>query len=176
MKCQQIRDELTELLDGVRRDRGRGSLDTHLENCAECRRWYEQQRQAIRALDQLETLPVPQDFTARVLQRLPDTRPAWQPPPVPGRPSSTVWQRLVEAWSSSSANLSRPASRRRLAPALALAAVLIMVLGLLYVMQGGQPASTPGAATGPMPILVAAGLGLSVILLIVGLFLWRGKK
>jgi predicted anti-sigma-YlaC factor YlaD len=39
MRCERYRESLSARLDGEDPPQGSGALDTHLEGCAECRRW-----------------------------------------------------------------------------------------------------------------------------------------
>lgn len=168
MTCEWVREQLGELLDGVQL-RDQAPLQAHLAECQACRAWYEQQQRAIAALEQLDAVPVPLDFRARVLDRLPEAA-------LPARLPRVAQAREPEKPRSFWADLARPTARRRLMPALALAASLLLVAGLLYVFQVGEPATTPGAATGSAAWVALGGLGVAVVLLVVAFLFWRRKR
>jgi hypothetical protein len=81
---------------------------------------------------------------------------------------------MQQAWDSFFHSLGYSAPRRMLAPAVAVAASLLLLLGLLYVFQDISVSSTPGAAVGAWP-WAAGGLLLGAVGLAAILFLWRRK-
>jgi len=93
---------------------------------------------------------------------------------LPGRERSAL-DGLRRAWGSWVAGLARPTPRRLLAPALAVAATLFLLFGLLYVLQGEGPASTPGTATGVWSWLIGGIVLVSVVVFAV-LVLGRRKR
>jgi len=168
MNCEQARTMLEQLtIDG--RAAVSPEAESHLAGCAACQQWYMEELQAISALDALDPVPVPPDFTARVLSRLPDAVPAWsvaaaptRPAPKPRRPPwwADLWASLQSGWTGLT-------TRRRLAPALAVAISLILVLGLWLGLQEEYPPVTPGAATGNALWLIGGLLGLGALVLII---------
>jgi hypothetical protein len=79
------------------------------------------------------------------------------------------------AWDSFSFNLRHPTPRRMLAPALAIAASLLLVFGLLSTFQGEEMATTPGTAAGTWSW--AAGAGLVVVVgMVAVVILWRRRQ
>jgi hypothetical protein len=126
------------------------------------------------ALDTLEPIPVPDHFTGRVLSRLPDMMPESRTDP--SAPGKTRASTVRATWGSFLDALDRLAPRKRLMPALAVAASLLVVLGLLYGLQAGDVPSTPGAAVGAFPWSSAVILLLVFVGLAVGLVLWRRKR
>jgi hypothetical protein len=173
MDCQQVREALEQLVESGQSFAYVPELEEHLVTCVECQRWYTRELQAISALDTLEPIPVPDDFTGRVLSRLPDIGPESRTDlatPAKARAST-----VREVWSSFLDALDRLAPGKRLMPALAVAASLLLVLGLLYGLQASDVPSTPGAAVGAFPWGIAVLLSLVFIGLVVGLVLWRRK-
>jgi len=74
---------------------------------------------------------------------------------------------LRRAWDALVVGLARPTPRRVLVPALAVAATLLVLFGLFYVLQGEGPASTPGTAAGAGSWLVGGVVLVSVVVLAV---------
>ncbi len=171
MECRQAREAFEEVLDGKKSWQDFPGLEQHLDQCPECQEWYARERQAIEALQKLEVFPAPPDFTERVLSQLPDTLPRQRI----GLDSQaeTALRRLRLAWDSLLQGLTSP--RRRLAPLLAVAASLLLVLGLAYVLWGEDVVSTPGAAMGASPWTIGISVGLVVVVLVVAVVLWRRK-
>lgn len=99
----------------------------------------------------------------------------WTESPQRPRRERSLVGGLRRAWASLLAGLARPTPRRLLAPALAVAATLLVLLGLLYVLQGEGPASTPGTAAGAWSWLVGGVVLVSVVVLAV-LVLGRRKR
>jgi uncharacterized protein YhhL (DUF1145 family) len=95
-------------------------------------------------------------------------------PPRPARQRSLLGG-LRQVWTSLVVGLARPTPRRLLAPALAVAATLLLLFGLLYILQGEGPASTPGAATGAWSWLIGGVVLVSVVVFAV-LVLGRRKR
>ena len=60
-------DLLADHVDGTLSDRERAVVDAHLETCARCRDEVELARRAVRALGDLEDVPVPTGVTGRVI-------------------------------------------------------------------------------------------------------------
>lgn len=85
-----------------------------------------------------------------------------------------VLARLRRTWNSFLFSLSRPAPRRMLVPALAVAATLLLAVGLLYVVVGDQVPTTPGAAIGAGSWLIGGAL-LAVVVL-AAIWAWRRRK
>jgi hypothetical protein len=63
-----------------------------------------------------------------------------------------------------------------LAPALAIAAAVLLLLGLLYGLRGGEVHTTPGAVAGTSPWVLGGGLVLLSVLLVTVLIVWRRRK
>ena len=142
MNCEQAYEAFEELYHAEGSIQDFPELEEHLEQCSECQARYARERLAVEALRSLEPLAMPPDFCERVMSQLPDA--------VPGRQvqSRDIVARLQEAWSSLASTLARPAARRRLEPALAIAAAVLLLLGLLYGLRGGEVHTTPGAVAG----------------------------
>ena len=173
MNCRQARKGFEELLNSENTLQDFPDLQAHLEQCPQCQAWYAQEGRVVHALEQMDRLPVPADFTKQVLRRL--------PPMVPQQKSGlAVWaelsrNRIQAAWGALVSGLARPARRRQWVPALVVMASLLLALGLLYGLQGGNVTSTPGAAVGASPWVIGGGVALAVVVLVVGLFLWRRR-
>jgi predicted anti-sigma-YlaC factor YlaD len=178
MDCRQVRAALEELLNSERPLKDERSLtqspelEAHLDQCPECQTWFAQERWTIQALEQLERIQPSSDFTARVLNSLPDAIPEETIAPA-AQPDSYL-DRIRTAWDSMVSSLARPARRRTLMPALALAATFLVALGLVYVLQGDVP-STPGTAVGASSWLIGIGVVVIVAMLVVALVIWRRK-
>ena len=67
MTCQDARDRLSELLDGVLDDEARRSLDAHLGTCADCTRERDRLRATISLLHAVAPARAPAGFVDRVL-------------------------------------------------------------------------------------------------------------
>jgi hypothetical protein len=104
---------------------------------------------------------------------------AWQlapcGPPGPRERLDGALVRMEQAWDSFASSLTRPAPRRMLAPALVVVASLLVALGLLYGLRGGELPSTPGAATGNWSWAVGGGVVVILVVLVAVAF-WRRKK
>jgi hypothetical protein len=173
MKCEQARDMLLNKLDGEGAIQAMPDLDEHLKGCPACQEWYRRQQVAAAAVEKLEPVRVPPNFTARVLAHLPEIKPGT----LPGREArGGVPALLRHTWRDLLDSLSTPAGRRRLAPALVTAAaVLIVAVCLLAIVQGGGVPVTPGAAAGsPAGVILASGVAV-VLLAALGLLLLRRK-
>jgi predicted anti-sigma-YlaC factor YlaD len=173
MNCRQARKGFEELLDGEKSFQGFPELEAHLEECRRCQAWYAQERRVVHALEQLARLPVPSDFSKRVLKRLPDTVPHRRLSPAAR--VELALDRMHAAWDSLLSSLARPSRRRQWVPVLAVVASLFLAAGLWYGLQGGEVSSTPGAAVGASPGVIGVGVVLAALVLVVGLFLWRRK-
>lgn len=171
MDCQQVWSAIEELFNDEKSPQQITGLKEHLDQCRGCRDRYALERRVVGALEELETYPVPPDFTARVLNQLPAAVP--QPPSSRTVHIEAVLRWLREAWNSLVTGLARPAPRRRLVPILAGAASLLLILGLLYGLHGNDIPTTPGAAIGT-PLWVVAG-GVVAVLAIALLIWWRKK-
>lgn len=172
MDCERARKAFEELAESGRAFSGDLETEAHLAGCAECQEWYMQELQAISALEMLDTVPAPSDFTTRVLSRLPDTVPVQPPAPVSADDSRRRQQRLG-FWDLLKESLARPAYRRRLVPVLAVAASLLLVLGLLWSLQGNLVPATPGAATSASSWVIGGGAIVLGALVVAVLFLRR---
>jgi predicted anti-sigma-YlaC factor YlaD len=173
MKCRQARKGFEELLNGEKSLQSSPDLKAHLEKCPQCQAWYALECRAVHALEQLDALPVPSDFTKQVLGRLPDAIPLKRPSPA--AKVALALDRMQAAWGSLLSSLGHPSRRRRLVPALAVVVSLLLVVGLWAGLQGSAVPSTPGAAIGTSPWVIAAGVVLAAAVLILGLFLWFRK-
>jgi hypothetical protein len=70
MNCEELREMLTEYIDG-RLDAGTtAAVSAHLDQCADCRRLDEELRATVAALGDLETKVPPMDFAQSVTARL----------------------------------------------------------------------------------------------------------
>lgn len=175
MNCEQARTIFEGLAESGRGFSGALEAEAHLSGCAECQEWYIQELQAISALEMLDTLAVPSDFTVRVLDQLPDVVPA-QPTVAasPGEPRRRQW--WADFWDALKEGAARPTYRRRLVPALAVAASLILVLGLLLSLQGNLPPVTPGAATGNSWWVLGGGVVVLGVLVVVAVWFFRSRN
>lgn len=172
MDCQQARKASDELIESGRMLPDAPYLEAHLASCPECRDWYHQELKAVRALEVLETYPVPEDFTERVLGRLSGAQPEPEPSALPREP---LLHRLQQAWGLLLDALNRPAYRRRLVPALVVAASLVLVLGLAVNLRGGEPSTTPGAAFG-VPLWIAGGGAILVVALVLVVLIFQRRN
>lgn len=173
MTCDQARELLEELARENRSWQEVPELAEHMSDCQACSVWYAEYLQVENALRQLPTWPVPPDFSHRVLSRLSDRtgHPASQPPPG-GRPFPSGWQ---ERWQAFWEGLVHPRGRRQLVPVLVAAACVVLVVGLVYGLLAGGVPPVPGAATGSLSWPMLAVAGLVLIVLVVGLILWRRR-
>jgi anti-sigma factor (TIGR02949 family) len=174
MNCRQARDSCEELFDGETSPQHIPGLEEHLDACPECRDWRALECRIVNALEQLETFPVPADFTVRVLGRLPDTVP--EPRSGLAVQTEVILDRAQEVWGSLLDGLTRPGGRRRLVPVLASVAALILVFGLLYALAGNEVSATPGAATGNTAWAIGGGAIVVAAVLLVALVLWLRKR
>jgi hypothetical protein len=182
MTCDQARKLLEELLKEKRDWEGIPELAEHLAGCQGCQAWYDQYLQVQQALEALPIFSVPPDFSQRVLASLPD--PALRSGPVQVDRSKPVkaeqrgmgLDRWRERWSAFWAGLGRPRGRRQLVPVLVVAVSVILVVAALYGLQAGQVPPVSGAAMGSIPWAVAAGAGLLLLVLLIGLILWRRRR
>lgn len=110
MDCEKIRSELVAYLDGELGDRAADEVRSHLERCPACKLEAEQLLAAGTALDEIADIEPSPDFTARTVQRA-MAAPALAP-------------------------ISRVQLLRRLVPAIAAAAV-ILVAALWIVLPSG---------------------------------------
>jgi MYXO-CTERM domain-containing protein len=110
---------------------------------------------------------------------------SWLEPELAGRPVTdrmgdvrdrvdTLLDRARLAGDGLLSGLRRPGPGRLLAPALAVAAALLLLFGLLATFQNQGTTTTPGAAVGTGPWAAAAGL--VVLLAVVALLLWRRRR
>lgn len=173
MNCGEARGAFEDLVEGEKSLRHFPGLEEHLTQCQECRDWYAAEGVVFAALEQLDRVPPPADFAERVLVRLPDAVPARQSPQAAqpervreGRPS--LWDSVVSG-------LRRPRTRRVLVPAMAVAASLLLAVGLWYVLGGGPVPASPGAATGPIMGAIVVGAILLGVAVVVALVLGRRK-
>jgi len=174
MTCDQARELLEELARENRSWQEIPELAEHMRDCRECQEWYAELLQVEKALRELPTIPVPPDFSHRVLSRLSPLVPRGQAPAVPGnRPAAGRWW---ERWQTFQEGLSTPRGRRQMVPVLVAAACVVLVVGLVYGLLAGDVPAAPGAATGSLSWPLAAGAGLVLIVLLVGLFLWRRRR
>lgn len=123
MRCRNVKPELNRHLDGELSAEERGHVERHLQRCGSCREALERLRAAEAALTQLPVPPeVPGGFTERVMAcaaRRPQRRPV-----------------VVSFW-------------RSLSPAMRVAAVAMLMLGLclgalMSLGLSGDPGRRPG--------------------------------
>ena len=182
MRCDQARELLEELLKEKRDWEGIPELAEHMAGCQGCKAWHDHYLQVQQALETLPIFSVPPDFSQRVLASLPDPAP-WSRPvqvdrlgPVKAKDRGVALDRWRQRWSAFWAALGRPRGRRQLVPVLVVVVSVVLVVAALYGLQAGQVPPVPGAATGSIPWAVAAGAGLLLVVLLVGLFLWRRRR
>ncbi len=111
-ECGQHRERFSEYLDGQMAGAGRKALEAHLADCAECRGELELWRRTIRAVSELPEHRVPAGFGERVAQSIGAGQ-----APAGGRRLTVLWARVLPV-----------------------AAMLMLVLGLLVSVPGGWPA------------------------------------
>ncbi len=174
MDCRQAREAFEGLVESGELSPQALDLEEHLSGCPECQEWFARELLSVNALEILDRIPAPLDFTQRVLAQLPDA--TSQKQPVEGFQAGSHLPRIGEFWQSLLDSFARPPSRRRLAPALAIAASLLLVVGLVYVILGGDVTGTPGAATGASSWVVGIGAGVVVVVVVAALLLWRRKE
>ncbi len=172
MDCEQARTSLEQLaVEGIAIS---PDAERHLGGCTACQAWYMEEIQVLGAMGALRPVPVPADFTARVLAQLAEATPAWAATesarlqrPHPSR-WAALWESLQLAWRNLTA-------RRRLAPALVIAFSLILVLGLWSSWRGESlpilpgTAITSGAALSGVPWFLGGLAGLSALILLIAL-------
>jgi len=174
MNCQQAREILEDTFGDEKATMDQPKVEAHLETCQTCQEWLGRQHRAIHALEQLGTLKAPPDFRQRVLAQLIDKVPESLPRPAD---SKARWvDRLLKGWEELITTLAQPASRRRLAPALVAAVSLVLVLGLLSILPGGEVETTPGAVIGQVPWLALGGLVLVAAAAALAIVFWGRKK
>ncbi|MCS5695679.1 zf-HC2 domain-containing protein [Desulfofundulus thermocisternus] len=74
MDCQQIREYLSAYLDGELESSRLGQIKAHLEECAACRRHWEELQASMKLLRALPEVSPPEFFREQLLQRLPGRR------------------------------------------------------------------------------------------------------
>jgi negative regulator of sigma E activity len=170
MTCDQARELLEELARENRSWQEVPELAEHMRDCQACRQWYADLLQVDQALHQLPAIPVPPDFSQRVLSRLSRRTPRGEARATAGaRPAPGRWQAFWEA-------LAHPRGRRQMVPVLVAAACVVLVVGLVYGLLAGNVPAMPGAAAGSLPWPLVAGAGVVLILLVVGLILWQRRR
>ncbi len=171
MDCERARMVLEQLAmsGGAGMDAG---VEAHLAECTACQEWYVEELELIGALDALEPFPTPPDFTGRVLNRL-QAVPSWQAvvPPSRSKPRPLPWWANIRE--SLRLGLAALTERRALAPALAVAVAVVLLLGLWSSLQQGHPSITPGAALSDNLWLVGGVLGLGALALLLALLFSR---
>lgn len=174
MTCDQARELLEEHSREENTCQDLPELAEHLAGCQACQVWYAEYRQVDEALHRLPTFPSPPDFSQRVLARLSQRARRGELRADPGnRVTFSRWRQRLQAFR---AGLDHPRGRRQLVPALVAAACVVLVAGLLYGLLASDVPPVAGAATGSVPGVLAAGAGLVLIVLLVGLILWRRRR
>ena len=69
--CDEVRDGLTEYLDGRLTGRGMQEIDAHLEVCRDCAREWNSMRQLQASLTELGPVPEPADLALRIRRTRP---------------------------------------------------------------------------------------------------------
>lgn len=174
MTCDQARELLEELAREKKSWREVPELAEHMRDCQACQAWYAEYLQVEEALSRLPIFPAPPDFSQRVLTSL--SKRAHRAAPAAAAGALTAPGSWGERWQRFWSGLASPRGRRQLVPVLVAAACVVLVIGLLYGLQGGDVPPVPGAATGSVPWALAAGAGLALIVLVVGLFLWLRRR
>ena len=129
-ECTHCRERFSDYLDGLLAAPERQELDAHLAGCAECRRELDLWRATVQAVGELPRRGAPQGFGARVMEGL-----EAQGAQAPARPRvRSLWLR-----------------------AMAVAAMLLVVLGVVLIVQrSGAPTPSPSTA----PVRLAERLGV----------------
>ncbi len=100
------------------------ALERHMEHCAECRRFGEQQRLVWEALESWEALPVSQDFDRRLYERIEQARRA-----------GGGWASALLGW-----------ARASLRPSWSLAAASVLMLAMALLRSPAPPPTPEGDA------------------------------
>lgn len=69
-KCRNIREQLSEFLDGVLPEETAREVSAHVRECSSCRLELEGLRDAVQALNDLPTVPAPEALHAAVMDKL----------------------------------------------------------------------------------------------------------
>ena len=72
-RCSDMQSLLNAFLDGVLSEKEQGRVETHLNDCDECRREVSMQMQTIKALETLPLLPCPDRVVKRIEEAIPPT-------------------------------------------------------------------------------------------------------
>jgi predicted anti-sigma-YlaC factor YlaD len=70
ISCRQVREELTNYMEGDITPELRERVESHLAACSGCRVYYDNVRQVIRILGETEPIELPAGFSQRLYSRL----------------------------------------------------------------------------------------------------------
>jgi len=70
ISCREVREELTNYLEGDVTRELRTRLESHLAGCTGCRLYYNDVRRVIRTLGKTEVIELPAGFSQRLYSRL----------------------------------------------------------------------------------------------------------
>ena len=98
MSCNEIRDQLSEYLDGGLSVRQRQEIDVHLQSCLICRRALPALHDVVNAANHLPAeIPPSRDLWPRIASRLPEDRPGHRPTALVSDGEGQWWSRLAAA-------------------------------------------------------------------------------
>jgi predicted anti-sigma-YlaC factor YlaD len=70
VSCREVREELTNFVEGDITPELRARIESHLAACLGCRVYYDSIRQVIRILGETEAIELPAGFSQRLYSRL----------------------------------------------------------------------------------------------------------
>lgn len=75
MECRKVKEWLSEYLDGMLDEEASALVQTHLSECADCRKEYASLKALVRELGTMEAVSPPADFLDRIHERMEE--PSW---------------------------------------------------------------------------------------------------
>ena len=150
MKCDRVRELVSDALDGILDDAVEKEFHGHLKSCPPCRVFHEEMRESLLVLNELPVVEVSDDFDEAVWRQVRELAP-------PRSVRAHLRQRLAEAWSRFEAL----PGFARWTPA-AVAATLLMMVAISPSPAPGprvaevDPPAGESAAAEPVGLLAAA--------------------
>ena len=86
MKCDEIKEQVYEWIEGAVSEKGRLAVEEHLRDCRSCQAYAEQVKHTLSLLNEIKPPPLSADFKVTVLKKAGHI-------PLPSKP---LWQRIIE--------------------------------------------------------------------------------